>query len=79
MRTVAAFEVKKNFSRLLTQVEKREEIIITKHGHAAAKIIPIQNTNGITRAEAIKRLLVFGQANRLNGLNWKTLRDEGRR
>lgn len=79
MRTVAAFEAKTHFSKLLISVENGEEITITRHGHAVAKIIPIKDSHELTKKEAIKRLQSFGQANRLDGLNWKALRDEGRR
>ena len=79
MQTMAAFDAKTHFSRLLTQVEQGEEIIITKHGHAVAKIVPIKNTSSLTRVETIERLKLFGQTHRLDGLDWKILRDEGRR
>lgn len=79
MQTVAAFEAKTHFSRLLIQVEKGEEITITKHGHAVAKIIPIQQVGNISKLEAIQRLQAFCRTNYLDGLDWKELRDEGRR
>lgn len=79
MQTMAAFEAKTHFSRLLMQVEDGEEIIITKHGHAVAKIIPVKNSNKMTKREAVERLKTFAQHNRLDGLDWKALRDEGRR
>lgn len=79
MQTIAAFEAKTHLSKLLIQVEQGEEFMITKHGHAVAKIIPIKKINHITKAEAIQCLKVFGQKNRLNGVHWKSLRDEGRR
>ncbi len=79
MQTIAAFEAKTHFSRLLTQVEKGEEVTITKHGHAVAKLVPIKNAGTISKQEAVKRLQIFKKNNRLDGLNWKELRDEGRR
>lgn len=79
MQTMAAFEAKTHFSKLLTQVEQGEEFTITKHGHAIAKIIPMKNIHDITKIEAIKRLQSFGKMHHLDGLNWKDLRDEGRK
>lgn len=79
MQTVAAFEAKTHFSRLLAQVEQGEEITITKHGHVVAKIVPACSAEGISRVEAARRLRELGKKNYLNGLDWKALRDEGRR
>ncbi len=79
MQTIAAFEAKTHFSRLLAQVEQGEEITITKHGHVVARIVPACSVEGISRAEAARRLQEFGKKFRLDGLDWKALRDEGRR
>lgn len=80
MQTIAAFEAKTHFSKLLAQVEQGEEITITKHGQVVAKIVPVHSTEGLSKAEAIRRLQSFGKNNfRLDGLDWKALRDEGRR
>ena len=79
MQTVAAFEAKTHFSKLLAQVEQGEEIIITKHGQVVAKMVPVRATQGISRAEAARRLIELSKKNFLNGLDWKALRDEGRR
>lgn len=78
MQTLGAFEVKTHFSALLVQVEKGEQVIITKHGHPVAKLVPI----GVSRnqiQQTIQRLKEFAQHNKLGGLDWKALRDEGRR
>jgi len=80
MRSVGAFEAKTHFSALLEEVERGEQIIITKHGHPVAKLVP--TTTAINRErikEVIERLKKFGTKHTLDGLNWKTLRDEGRR
>lgn len=66
MQTMAAFEAKTHFSKLLMSVEKGEEITITKHGHAVAKIIPIYPTGNITKLEAIERMELFSQKHLLN-------------
>ncbi len=79
MQIIAAFEAKTHFSKLLLEVEKGEEVTITKHGHPIAKIVPIASPNVFTKDEAIKQLQLFKAKNFLNGLDWKTLRDEGRR
>lgn len=76
---VDASQAKARFSTLLDEVEKGEEITITKYGHPIAKLIPIKKSDHLkSRQQAIKELIEFGQDRRLAGLNWKKLRDQGR-
>ncbi|MDO8953812.1 MAG: type II toxin-antitoxin system Phd/YefM family antitoxin [Gammaproteobacteria bacterium] len=42
MLTVGSFEAKTHLSQLLEQVELGEEILITRHGHPIAKLVPIE-------------------------------------
>lgn len=79
MRSIGAFQAKTHFSALLEEVEKGGQIIITKHGHAVAKLVPTNDNNPERIRNAINRLKEFGQYNKLGDLNWKDLRDEGRR
>jgi prevent-host-death family protein len=79
MQTIAAFQAKTNFSALLKQVEKGEYIVITKHGQPVAKLVPVSNVNPQNIKDTIQRLKQFAKLHKLGGLDWKTLRDEGRR
>ena len=79
MQTIGAFAAKTHFSALLDQVEKGEQVIITKHGHPVAKLVSIKNTDYEQVRQTIKQLKKFGRSNLLGGLSWKTLRDEGRK
>jgi prevent-host-death family protein len=79
MTTLGAFQVKTHFSSLLDKVEKGEQIIITKHGYPVAKLVPISGHTQELVHKTIARLKAFAQSNALGGLDWKALRDEGRR
>ena len=79
MQTMGAFEAKTHFSKLLEELEKGEEVIITKHGHPVAKMVPMVKHDKDRIRQTIERLKILGQEHSLGGLNWKTLRDEGRR
>lgn len=79
MHTIGAFEAKTHFSALLAQVEKGEQVIITKHGHAIAKLVPATTVDRNRARLAVKKLKEFSASNKLGGLDWKKLRDEGRR
>lgn len=78
MYTVGAFEAKTHFSSLLKQVEQGEQIIITKHGRAIAKLSPIESTSKEEVKNAIQAIKKL-QALYSLGLDWKELRDQGRR
>ena len=79
--TIGAFEAKTRFSALLEQVEHGEHILITKHGRLVAKLVPVGGHDNDSIRQTIQRLKVFRKKhkNTLQGLDWKTLRDEGRR
>lgn len=79
MDTVGAFEAKTHFSAILEKVEQGQEIIITKHGKAVAKLSPIEPKK-ISALEAVAQLKQFQVEHHLIlGLDWKMLRDEGRK
>lgn len=79
MRTVGIFEAKTHLSNLLDQVENGEQIVITKHGRPIAKLVPIANVNQQLIHDTIQQLKAFGKHNKLAGLDWKALRDEGKK
>lgn len=79
MQSIGAFEAKTHFSALLEQVEKGEEMLITKHGRVVAKLSPV-GFNKMHLKEAIDNIQNFQTSHKLIlNLDWKTLRDEGRK
>lgn len=56
-KTVGAYEAKTHFPALLRQVAKGQEIIISRHGKAIAKLSPITET--VNRAELVKKMRAF--------------------
>ncbi|MFZ9216666.1 MAG: type II toxin-antitoxin system Phd/YefM family antitoxin [Vulcanococcus sp.] len=42
MKCVGAFEAKTHLSRLLEEVEGGEEVLITRHGRAVARLMPLE-------------------------------------
>ena len=78
MHTIGAFEAKTHFSALLKRVENGEQIVITKHGHPVAKLIPTTLIDQHKIRQTIQRLKELNLQSTL-GLDWKALRDEGRR
>ena len=67
MAQIGAFEAKNTFGTLLDRVEQGEEIVITRHGKAVARLAPLANTGdgedartAIARLHARARTLVGG-------------------
>lgn len=79
MQTMGAYEAKTHFSVLLEQVVQGEEFLITRHGHPVAKLVSVKPHGPKQVQQAIQRLKVFSQNHTLGGMDWKSLRDEGRR
>ena len=77
--SVGAFEAKTHLSSLLDRVEKGEDIVITRHGKQVARLIKVSDGDTSRADEAFAKLRELRKGNRLGGLSWKELRDEGRR
>ena len=79
MREIGAFEAKNKLGQLLDQVERGEEIVITRRGRAIARLVP--NTPGFDREKArraVAGILELSQGVTLGGLEIKDLVSEGR-
>ena len=79
MITVGAFEAKTHLSALLERVAQGEEVLITRHGKAVARLVPAGAADRQRVDEAIEKLKTVRRGITLGGLDWKALRDEGRR
>lgn len=79
MAHIGAFEAKTHLSELLDRVEHGEELVITRRGRAVARLVPAADTARSRAAEAVARLRALRQDTTLGGLDWRELRDTGRR
>jgi prevent-host-death family protein len=79
MSNIGAFEAKTHFSSLLDRVANGEEITITKHGKAVARLVSAESTETSLPESAFLKLKELRRSNTLDGLSWKDLRDEGRK
>jgi prevent-host-death family protein len=77
--TVGAFDAKTHLSSLLERVERGEEVLITRHGKAIARLVPAAIADRADIQAAVARLKELRARTALGGLCWKELRDEGRR
>ena len=77
--TVGAFEAKTHLSALLERVAQDEEVLITRHGKAIARLVPAVPIDRGRADRAIARLKEMRRGATLGDLDWTALRDHGRR
>lgn len=81
MRETGAFEAKTKLGGLLDRVEAGEEIVITRGGKPAARLVPSTRASDANQAHAaLARMRARAAAlhRRFDWEEWKVLRDEGR-
>lgn len=79
MLKVGSFEAKTHLSSLLAKVARGEEVLITRRGKPVARLVPAGRADRAGVADAVRELRDLDDGLRLDGLDWKELRDEGRR
>jgi prevent-host-death family protein len=82
MREIGAFEAKNKLSQLLDCVERGEEVVITRHGKAVARLIPDRPGHDPERVRAAAAR-IRARAQQLgrgafDWQEWKRYRDDGR-
>jgi len=79
MREIGAFEAKNKLGTLLDWVENGEEVLITRHGKAVARLVPAEPAFNRAKARQVARgLLDASHGVTLGGLKIKDLINEGR-
>ena len=80
-RSVSLFEAKTHFSALIASVhERKEEIVVTKHGHIVAKIVPADDKASVN--DAIAAMLDFGtkmKTSKVTLADIQSMKNEGRK
>lgn len=85
MTEIGAFEAKNTLGSLLDRVERGEEIVITRHGKAVARLVPntrrVDQNQALAAFERIRERARRLQQTKPSSFNWaalKKLRDQGR-
>ena len=85
MNEIGAFEAKNTLGTLLDRVERGEEIVITRHGKAVARLVPnirrVDENQARVAFERIRERARRLQADKPDPFKWadlKRLRDQGR-
>ena len=79
MKTVGSYEAKTHLPSLLEEVERGAEIVITRHGKAIARLVPVAERVDDRRLKTVvEGLKRFRHGRRLGDATIKELIDEGR-
>ena len=79
MREIGAFEAKNTLGSLLDEVERGEEITITRRGKPIARLVSVDAQASREQAlAAIEEMRVLRKGVTLGGLTLRELIDEGR-
>lgn len=79
MRHVGIFEAKTHLSQLLDDVERGEEIVVTRRGKPIAHIVPAPDDRQQKAKAAAARIRELRKGLSLDGATLKELIEEGRR
>lgn len=78
MKSIGAYEAKTHLPRLLDEVAAGESVVITKHGHPVARLVPAQRQT-MQPHDVIAALRAARRGVTLGGLSLSDLISEGRR
>jgi prevent-host-death family protein len=80
MQRTGIYEAKNNFSALIDQVEKGEEVRITRHGKEVVRMLPMRRKPVITDEQIARELEQIEALHKVirPGPVQQDLRDEGR-
>lgn len=78
-QSIGLFEAKTHLSELISRVERGEEVVITRHNKAVAKLVPVVRSRQVVagRQAAIAALLAF-EPIRIPDTPLRTLIEAGR-
>ncbi len=77
MLQIGAFEAKNTLGALLDRVERGEELIITRHGKAVARLGPPSGSIDQEQARAAaKRIRERAASMHLGAFDWQALKDD---
>jgi prevent-host-death family protein len=79
MTSVGIADLKNQLSDFVDRAGAGEEIVITKHGKVVARLVSPAKFDRERSKKAFEQLMELRKGVTLGDLNWKDLRDEGRK
>lgn len=79
MKTVGIFEAKNRLSELVSDVERGETVVLTRHGKPVAEIVPASASEKKAEAEEAMKWILSRRWKLPKGLSIKDAIEKGRR
>ncbi|MGE0745718.1 MAG: type II toxin-antitoxin system Phd/YefM family antitoxin [Rhodospirillales bacterium] len=79
MLVLGITQLRTRLFRLLGRVGAGETVLITRRGKPLARLEPVRQFDRDRAAAAVETLKRLRRGNNLAGIDWRTLRDAGRR
>lgn len=82
MKEISATEAKARLAALLSDVERGETVMITRHGKPVARLIPLETDEGERRLQAVQALREWRKTLPRTNMSVEDIlsaRDEGRK
>lgn len=64
MRAFAIADAKNHFSEIVAAAEAGEEIVITRHGKPAVRLLPVEGDRKVRQNAVINKMIELGEAHR---------------
>lgn len=79
MKTVGSYEAKTHLPRLLEEVRRGEQVIITRHGVPIARLMPVAGLDARPVAKVVEEMRRLRKGNVLGGDSIAEMKAQGRR
>lgn len=79
MITVGSYDAKTHLAELLDKVEAGEQVTITRHRRAVARMVPVNPARQQPVSDAIKTMRAFRQGHKLGKASLREMIEDGRR
>lgn len=79
MKTVGSYEAKTHLPRLLEEVRRGEQVIITRHGVPIARLMPVAGLDARPVAKVVEEMRRLRRGNVLGGDSIAEMKAQGRR
>lgn len=76
---IGILEARANFAKLVREAAEGRSVTITNRGRPVARLVPVIEHDQARIDRAVARLREARKGARLDGLDWRELRDEGRK
>jgi len=79
MERIGIYDARSKLSELIERVQSGEEVVLTRHGEAVARLVPEKRRRKRSRAAAVARIRALARKLDIRDVDVRKLIEEGRR